>query len=165
MLYQFSLPLHTLSSIKRTCPGCCSLSLFPINLHLHLLAYAVHYTFDLSSSSWNYYYDKMTSSASSSTPSFTESSCGFLDVMIDLYNAGDSSAFQRTFKSELFNSKNSRELPIKLSSAPLLCSIIIMLANRNVGPVVGSVCQCGGTFIDQDEASSGIRFSVFSWKP
>ena len=106
----------------------------------------------------------MASFVSSATPSFTKSSCDFLDVMIDLYNPGDNSPFQRTFKSELFNSKNSRELLIKLSSAPLFCSIIILLANRNVGPVVGSVCQCSGTFIDQDEASGGIRFSVFSWK-
>ena len=85
--------------------------------------------------------------------------------MIDLCNPGDNTTFTRTFHSELHSTQSdpsSSSHPINLSSDPLYCAIIMQVGNQNEEPVIGSVYQCSGTFIDQDESSSGIRFSVLS---
>jgi len=86
--------------------------------------------------------------------------------MIDLCNPGESMTFTRTFHSDLHSTQSERgggDHPISLSSDPLYCTIVVPLVDRNVEPVIGSICQCSGTFLDQDDSSGGVRFSVLSW--
>jgi hypothetical protein len=94
-----------------------------------------------------------------------DSFSAYMDVMIDLHNPGDSTPFTRSFHSELYSTQNEPgggDHPIDLSLNPLYCTVIMPLTGQDEEPVIGSIYQCSGAFLDQDELSGGVRFSVLS---